>query len=339
MKSWLTLEQDGEEPAATSHGPFTDADFLSLPDAGWTLRVADIEKLAPDLATLLEPFRFIPDWRVHGLTISYATPPGTVGPRVNEGDVFLLQGQGRRYWQIASRAAPSNIEQPDAGFMPDQEWALEPGDLLYLPPGVVYRGSTLESGLIYIVDCRAPSHRELLSGFLEFLQEGIDPTARYADPDPTVQDNPGEIAPAALAKVRELLRRTIALDDETLAVWFGRYLSTPKSGFDAEPEMEPYDEDELRDHLRVGGILERNPGSRFYYIAEPQAETILFVDGQEFALGPTVAFMAPLLCRHRALTPALLRAALQQPDARQLLLDLLNEGYLVIYEDAADEGE
>ena len=338
LKSWLMLEQDGEEPAETRHGPFTDADFLSLPDAGWTLRVADIEKLAPDLATLLEPFRFIPDWRVHGLTISCATPPATVGPRVNEGDVFLWQGQGRRYWQIASRAATSDIEQPDAGFMPDQEWALEPGDLLYLPPGVVYRGSTLESGLSYTVDCRAPSHRELLSSFLEFLQEGIDPTARYTDPDLTVQDNPGEIAPAALARVRELLRQTIALDDETLAVWFGRHLSTPKSGFDAEPEMEPYDEDELRDHLRGGGTLERNPGSQFYYIAEPQAETILFVDGQEFALGPTVAFMAPLLCRHRALTPALLRAALQQPDARQLLLDLLNEGYLVIYEDAADEG-
>ena len=339
VKSWLMLEQDGEEPAATRHGPFTDADFLSLPDTGWTLRVADVEKHAPDLATLLEPFRFIPDWRIQGLTISYATPPGMVVPRANDGDVFLVQGQGRRYWQIARRTSAPDADETAAGFAPQWEWALEPGDLLYLPPGVLYRGATLESSLTYTVDCRAPSHRELLNSFLEFLQEGIDPDARYADPDLTVQDNPGEIAPAALAKVRELLRQTIALDDETLAVWFGRYLSTPKPGFEAEPEMEPYDEDELRNHLRGGGTLERNPGSQFYYIAEPQAETILFVDGQEFALGPTVAFMAPLLCRHRALTPALLRAALQQPDARQLLLDLLNEGYLVIYEDAADEGE
>ena len=338
VESWLILEGEGEESEAVRHGPFADEDFLNLPDNGWTLRVADVEKHAPDLATLLEPFRFIPDWRIQGLTISYATPPATVGPRVNEGDAFLVQGQGRQYWQIAAGMVTSNAAQPDAGFVPEHEWMLEPGDLLYLPPGVIYRGSILESGLIYTVDCRAPSHRELLGGFLEFLQAGIDTTARYTDPDLTTQDNPGEISPAALTKVRELLRQTIALDDETLAIWFGRYLSTPKSGFDAEPEMEPYDEDELRDHLRGGGTLERNPGSQFYYIAEPQAETILFVDGQEFALGPTVAFMAPLLCRHRALTPALLRAALQQPDARQLLLGLLNEGYLVIYEDAADEG-
>ena len=333
VKSWLTLEQDGEEPAETRHGPFTDADFLSLPDAGWTLRVADVEKHAPDLAALLEPFRFIPDWRIQGLAISYATPPGTVGPRANEGDMFLLQGQGQCYWQIARQAPASETDGADARFTPDWEWALEAGDLLYLPPGVVYRGSMLESGLIYTVDCRAPSHRELLGGFLEFLQEGLDPAARYADPDLTVPDNPGEIGPTVLARVRELLRRTIALDDETLAVWFGRYLSAPKPGFAAEPEMEPYDEDELRDHLRAGGTLERNPGSRFYYITAPAEETILFVDGQEFALGPEVAFTAPLLCQHRVLTPALLREALKQADARQLLLDLLNEGYLVIYED------
>ena len=336
VESWLTLGQNDEETQETRHGSFTDNDFLSLPDTGWTLRVADVEKHAPDVAALLEPFRFIPDWRVQGLTISYATPPGTVGPRINEGDVFLVQGQGRRYWQIARQAPASETDEADARFTPDWEWALDPGDLLYLPPGVIYRGSMLESGLIYTVDCRAPSHRELLGGFLEFLQEGLDPSARYADPDLTVPDNPGEIGPAALARVRELLRRTIALDDETLAVWFGRYLSAPKPGFEAEPEMEPYSEDELRDHLRAGGTLERNPGSQFYYIAEPQAETILFVDGQEFALGPTVAFMAPLLCRHRVLTPALLREALKQADARQLLLDLLNEGYLVIYEDASD---
>lgn len=333
VQSWLMLEQDGAEPEETRPGPFTDADFLSLPDTGWTLRVADVEKHAPDLATLLEPFRFIPDWRIQGLTVSYAPPPGTVGPRANDGDVFLVQGQGRRYWQIARRTSAPDADETAAGFAPQWEWALEPGDLLYLPPGILYRGATLESSLTYTVDCRAPSHRELLNSFLEFLQEGIDPDARYADPDLTVPDNPGAIGPAALARVRELLRQTIALDDETLAVWFGRTLSAPKPGFEAEPEPEPYDEEELWEHLRAGGNLERNPGSRFYYIAEPERETVLFVDGQEFALGSDVAFVAPLLCRHRVLTPALLREALKQPDARQLLLDLLNEGYLVIYED------
>jgi 50S ribosomal protein L16 3-hydroxylase len=337
VASRLALAGEGEESEAARHGPFTDDDFLNLPDEGWTLRVADVEKHAPDLAALLEPFRFIPDWRIDGLTIHYAAPSGTVEPRVNDDDVFLLQGQGRQCCQIASRTVAPGANGPDAGFIPEWEWALEPGDLLYLPPGVVHRGSTLEPGLIYTVNGRAPSHRELLDGFLEFLREEIDPNARYADPDLVVQDHPGEIGPAALARMREWLRQTIALDDETLAVWLGRHLSTPKPGFEAEPESEPYNGDELREHLRAGGNLERNPGSRFHYIAGVDGEMLLFVDGQEFALGPEVAFMAPLLCRHRVLTPALLREALRQPDARQLLLDLLNEGYLAIYEDAEDE--
>jgi 50S ribosomal protein L16 3-hydroxylase len=336
VESRLILAGEGEESEVVRQGPFTDDDFLNLPEMGWTLRVEDVEKYAPDLAALLEPFRFIPDWRIDGLTIRYAMPPRTVRPRVNEDDVFLLQGQGRQYWEIATRTVAPGADQPDAGFAPEHEWMLEPGDLLYLPPGVVYRGSTLEPGLIYAVNCRAPRHRELLGSFLEFLLEDVDPEAHYTDPDLAVQEHPGEIGPAALDQIRTWLRRSIALDDETLAVWFGRTLSAPKPGFQAEPEPEPYDEDELWDHLRGGGTLERNPGSRFCYIAGVDGEMLLFVDGQEFALGPEVAFMAPLLCQHRVLTPALLREALKQPDARLLLLDLVNEGYLVIYE--AEEG-
>ncbi|MFZ1640211.1 MAG: cupin domain-containing protein [Candidatus Contendobacter sp.] len=329
----LALERDGAESDEVRAGPFTDDDFLNLPDTHWTLLVRDVEKQAPDLAMLLEPFRFIPDWRIDGLTISYATPPGTVGPRVNEEDRFLLQGHGRRRWQVGTQPVATGHGGSVGEWMLDQEWVLEPGDLLYLPPGIVYAGVALEPSLTYSIQCRAPSHRELLGGFLEFLLEGIDPDARYADPDLVPQNHPGEIGPAALGQMRTLLRRSIALDDETIAVWFGCYLSTPKSGFQAEPEPEPYDEDELREHVRAGGRLERNPGSRFHYIAGADGEMLLFVDGQEFALGPEVAFVAPLLCRHRVLTPALLREALKQPDARQLLLDLVNEGYLVIYEE------
>lgn len=345
VESRLVLERDGAAPWDLRHGPFNDADFLNLPDSHWTLLVQDVEKHAPDLVALLEPFRFIPDWRIDDLMISYAPLAGSVGPHIDDYDVFLLQGQGRRRWQLSTRPVAADNCLPDTElrilreFAPEQEWVLEPGDMLYLPPRVAHYGVALEPCLTYSIGFRAPSQRELLSGFLEFLLEGVDAEARYTDPDLVLQAHPGEIGPAALDKVRTLLRQCIALDDETIAVWLGRYLSEPKPGFRAEPESEPYDEDELRAHLRGGGQLERNPGSRFHYIAGPDGEAMLFVDGQEFALGPGVAFMAPLLCRQRVLTPALLREALKQTDARLLLLDLLNEGYLLIYEDddSADE--
>lgn len=335
VEARLVQEQEGEESDRVRHGPFTDEDFLSLPESHWTLWVRDVEKHAPVLTALLEPFRFIPDWRCDGLSASYAMPQGTVGPQVNEDDMFLWQGQGRQRWQVGTQAESAAML-AGSEFTPQHEWVLEPGDGLYLPAGVVYRGVALEASLSYAVDFHAPTHRELLSSFLEFLLEGVDPDARFADPDLTVQDNPGEISAATLEQARTLLRRSIALDDETLAVWFGRFLSETRPGFRAEPEPELYDEDELREHLRGGGSLERNPGSRFHYIAGLDGEMLLFVDGQEFALGPKVAFMAPLLCRYRVLTLTLLREALKLADARQLLLDLLNEGYLAIYEEESD---
>lgn len=337
VEARLVLEKAGEQPWEVRQGPFADADFLNLPDTGWALRVPDVDKHAPDLAALLEPFRFLPDWRIEGLMIDYAPLAGTVGPRVEEGDVFLLQGQGRQRWRLGAEPMAGNDDPPGHEFAWDAEWVLEPGDLLYLPTRVAHCGVALEPSLTYVIACRAPSHRELLRSFLEFLLEGVDPDARHTDPDLVPQDNPGEIGSAALDKARALLRRFIALDDETIAVWFGCFLSEPKPGFRAKPEVNPYDENELREHWRAGGSLERNPGSRFHYIAESEQEMLLFVDGQEFALGPGVAFMAPLLCRHRVLTPALLREALGQADARQLLLDLLSGGHLVIYEeDEAD---
>lgn len=339
VEARLVLERAGAAPWELRHGPFSEADFLSLPDSHWTLLVQDVEKHAPDLAALLEPFRFIPDWRIDDLMISYAAPAGTVGPHIDDYDVFLLQGQGQRRWQISSRNVEADNCLPDTelrilrDFTAEQEWILQPGDLLYLPPRIAHYGVALQPCLTYSIGFRAPGHRELLSGFAEFLVDNVDAEARYTDPDLLLQENPGEIGLAALSRLRGLLRQAIALDDETLTVWLGRYLSEPKPGFRAEPEEEPYSEAELRDYLRGGGVLERNPGSRFHYIAEPEGEVLLFVDGQEFALGPAVAFMAPLLCRYRSLPPARLREALKQADARQLLLDLLNDGYLLIYED------
>ncbi len=342
VEAQLALEQDAADADELRHGPFADDDFLNLPDSHWSLWVRDVEKHAPDLLEWLEPFRFIPDWRGDGVMVSYAMPPSIIKPCVNDDDVFLLQGQGRRRWQIGTQPLAEDDSASANEFIVDQEWLLEPGDLLYLPTGIIHSEMVLEPGFSYSVLFHAPGHRELMSSFMEFVLEGIDPDARYSDPDLTAPDNPGEISAAVLDQVRTLLRRAIALDDETLAVWFGRTVSQPRPGFRAEPETEPYSADELRDYLRMGGPLrplERNPGSRFNYIAGLDGEMLLFVDGQEFALGPKVVFMAPLLCRHRVLTPTLLREALKQADARQLLLDLLNEGYLVIYEDAEDSSD
>ncbi|MCB1815595.1 MAG: cupin domain-containing protein, partial [Candidatus Competibacteraceae bacterium] len=118
------------------HGPFKETDFTRLPAKRWTVLVPDMEKHLPDLRSILEPFRFIPDWRIDDLMISYAAEQGSVGPHVDEYDVFLLQGLGRRRWQIDTRPVAPDNYQADSElrilqhFEAESEWILEPGDML-----------------------------------------------------------------------------------------------------------------------------------------------------------------------------------------------------------------
>lgn len=337
--SRIVREKGGKRPWELRRGPFDDEVFLDLPETHWTLLVSDVEKHAPDLARIVEHFRFIPDWRIDDLMISYAAPYGSVGPHWDDYDVFLLQGLGRRHWQISCQPVDPDNMLPDTelrimdDFEPEQDWVLEPGDMLYLPPRVAHFGVALDACMTYSIGFRAPANGDMVGRFVDFLMEELDGQARYGDPDLEPQDNPGELAADALERVKHLIRSHLLTSDDVIESWFGRYITEPKPGFVAEPEDQPYNERELRELLKNGGTLERNPGSRFAYIDHGKDAVALFVDGQEFVLGPSVAGLARVLCRYRVYDARLLKPALAQDAAMDLLLDLLNEGYLVIYEE------
>ncbi len=339
VEARLILERDGAIPWEVRHGPFGEHDFLNLQESHWTLLVQDVEKHLPELCYILDPFRFIPDWRIDDLMISYAPLHGTVGPHVDSYDVFLVQGLGRRRWQINTRADTRDkiCENSELRILRDFEaeetWVLESGDLLYLPPHVAHYGVALEPCLTYSVGFRAPSHCELISSFLEFVLANVDEEIRYADPGLELQSQPGQIHHTTLVRVKNLLQQYLHADSAALESWFGRFITEPKPEFCAISRSEPMVQAQLRQYLHDGGRLERNPGSRFAYITHGQGETALFVDAQEFALGPDVAFLAPLLCNHRVFQAALLKRTLEHSFARDLLLHLINEGYLVIYDE------
>ncbi len=188
------------------NGPFAERDFASLPKTHWTLLVQDVDKWDADVAALLPPFSFLPSWRVDDVMISYAEDGGSVGAHVDQYDVILLQGLGRRRWQISvDPSAPAELRD-DAElrllrrFEPTHEWILEPGDLLYLPPGVPHHGVALGACMTYSIGMRAPSQAELLVDFAETLAEGLPENARLSDPD---------LAPRA-ATARSTTRRSRA---------------------------------------------------------------------------------------------------------------------------------
>ncbi len=140
----LVLEKDGDYPWQAKNGPFDESLFSELPETHWSLLISDMEKYLPETMSLVKPFRFLPDWRRDDLMISYAPEGGSVGPHVDDYDVFLIQLSGHRLWKISEDFCFDAIEGVDLRilktFEAEQQWLCEPGDLLYLPPNVAHHG-------------------------------------------------------------------------------------------------------------------------------------------------------------------------------------------------------
>src|SRR5690606_10284937 len=170
-------------------GPFPEELFPTLPHHDWTLLVQDVDKWDADVAALLPQFGFLPRWRIDDVMVSFAAPGGSVGAHVDQYDVFLLQAQGHRRWQIDAGDNPPLAFRDDVElkllreFHPTHDWVLGPGDMLYLPPGVPHHGVAEDACLTFSVGMRAPSAAELLGDYVDTLAAEADEALRYRDPD------------------------------------------------------------------------------------------------------------------------------------------------------------
>src|SRR5215468_8721091 len=154
------------------HGPFTPAKLKQLPRRDWTVLVQDTNHFSREADALLARFDFVPHARIDDVMVSYAMPGGGVGPHVDSYDVFLLQGRGRRRWRISRQrdhafvpGLPLKILER---FEPESEWVLEPGDMLYLPPGVAHDGVAEGPCFTYSIGFLASSHADLHRHFFSY---------------------------------------------------------------------------------------------------------------------------------------------------------------------------
>lgn len=299
----------GAHGSELEHGPLPETRFGRLGKNPWTLLVQAVDHHVPAVAALLEPFRFIPDWRIDDVMVSYAVEGGGVGPHFDQYDVFLVQGLGRRRWQIGDEcdAATELLPHDDlrllASFEPTDEWILEPGDILYVPPRVAHNGIAASNDcMTYSIGFRAPSRRELIENWSESLIADLGDDDRYADPDRTAQENPGEITSSAIDRLHTMVTEKW-IDRRAFASWFARYTTAPKNPeVDWRPE-EPADAEQVRRLLAGKVALLRNPASRFSFIREG-ASVSLFADGERFACTGAAAAFAERLCAGDRLVPS-----------------------------------
>ncbi len=288
IQARLVVHNRRRDDYRLEHGPFNEDRFAALGHKDWTLLVQDADKWLPDtVGGLLGEFRFLPRWRVDDIMISFAVPGGSVGPHLDQYDVFLLQVEGRREWQIDARPdAPSEFR-PDQAlrilqrFQPSHRFMLEPGDMLYLPPGVPHHGVALDPCLTWSVGMRAPSVAELFSGVADALAERLGDDARYRDPDLLTPRHVAELDAAAIARARATLTEAIA-DDDSLADMVAGFLSRYRNAFAPTPRQRALTAAGLGRRLQGSGALLRNPWSRLVWHRSGRSAAVIHLGGDRY---------------------------------------------------------
>jgi 50S ribosomal protein L16 3-hydroxylase len=313
------LVQQRERGWAVRHGPLPRRALPPVSRAGWTLLVQGLDLHVPAAYAMLQRFRFVPDARLDDLMVSWASPGGGVGPHLDSYDVFLLQVQGRRQWRIAPpqrgrepawvEGAPLKLLRD---FAPTQSWVLEPGDMLYLPPGWGHDGVAVGGDCVTCsIGFRAPAAGELARELLVRLAEGEDgDAALYRDPTQAATATPAAVPAALEAFARRALERQMA-DPLALPRALGEVLTEPK----------PKVWFEAQDGPAPDGALRLDARTRMLYDARH-----LFINGESFLAGGRDARLLREMADTRALTATQRRQL--SPSAQALLEDWVAAGWV-----------
>jgi 50S ribosomal protein L16 3-hydroxylase len=215
-----------------ARGPFEPSSLPPLARRNWTLLVQGIDLHLPAAHELLQRFRFVADARLDDLMASYATDGGGVGPHVDSYDVFLIQAHGRRRWRISRQRDRALIDGLPlailADFRPSAEWVLEPGDILYLPPGVAHDGVALGECITLSVGFRSPAWQELAEPWFLQQAERARLAGRYGDAGAAPTRRPGRLPPAMIEATWRRLSRLRPRRSDAIEMLLAQ-LSEPKA--------------------------------------------------------------------------------------------------------------
>lgn len=330
VQSRLVSKKDGQWQA--EFGPFESYEHLG--DRDWSLVIQALDNFSEEAAELIEPFRFLPHWRLDDLMASFATQGGGVGPHVDNYDVFICQGSGKRHWRVGDKGQHTEVIAHEAllhvePFEAIIDVELETGDILYIPPGFPHEGIALEPSMSFSVGFRANSAISLLSGFADHLIDNDLGGKLLEDPNRQVVTHSGEITNEDYHSIKQQLQNL--LDDDTLFKNFaGNFLTSAKHELDLMPSEEPFSADEVSELLGLHAI-KRLGGLRAFYF-EDSAEGsinngICYINGEQVCFDKEIAPVVKLLCDQLIVTPEELAPWRDNEDFISLMLSLLDQGY------------
>ena len=302
------------------HGPFTRRALPALQQPDWTLLVQGVDLHNDAVHVLMQQFRFVPEARLDDLMISYASNGGGVGPHFDSYDVFLLQAHGRRRWRIGRQKDLSLRDgiplKVLAHFEPEEEFVLEPGDMLYLPPRYAHDGIAEGECMTYSIGFRAPARAEIAQELLARLAEDAaeeDAPLLYRDAGQDAVAQPAAIPAGLQDFARGALSRALA-QPLVLERVLGEYLTEPK----ASVWFEPGDAGVMLERVR----LDRK--SRMMYDAQH-----IFINGESYRAAGRDATLMRRLANDRQLTSRDLARA--SDDALELLSSWCDAGWAHVW--------
>lgn len=332
IESRIILEKKSTPKWEIENGPFPESRFTSLPKSHWTLLIQGLNKVFPEFDDLLHEFNFIPSWRVDDLMASYAAPDGSVGPHIDQYDVFLLQAKGRRRWMInETPVREDNFEENIPlkiikEFKAETEWVLEAGDMLYLPANVAHYGIGMEDCMTFSIGFRAPSYAELLSSYVDEHITDLNDNLRYRDPDLLPEQNNGEVTSDVINKIQKILISQFN-DKAKIEDWFGRFI-TEYLNEDENMVENTLSTSEFLSALKETALLRRPSTVRANYLVNQNNKISLFINGVKQDLKPDTDEIVKLFCNQHLNTYADLKSYLGNGNAADFLCDIYNKGYL-----------
>jgi 50S ribosomal protein L16 3-hydroxylase len=329
IESRIITNKDGWQ---VNHGPFED--FSEYGDSNWTLLVQATNHWSNSTQALLKSFKFIPNWRIDDVMVSFSTPQGGVGRHLDQYDVFIIQGLGKRHWQVGlpddtlTEFCPTDDLKQVSEFEPIIDVITEPGDLLYIPPNHPHNGYALENSLNYSIGFQAPNGKELLASLADYVIDNNLAEQRLTDADRQLADKPYCLDEADIVRLKNQLIMQIDAP-EILNQFLGKYLTqshhqlniwTPEN--ELSPEQVKYIISE-HDIAPVDGIKK-------LMLSSP--EPYLFINGEGFAIDEETTKLAELLAQESIVTKETLKSFSPSLKNLQLLTSVLNMGFFNLVE-------
>jgi len=326
------ISNDDDNNWQVVHGPFES--FEQFGDKNWTLLVQAVNNWSRETNQLISLIDFIPRWRIDDVMVSFSTPNGGVGRHLDQYDVFILQGEGKRRWRVG---LPDNnlqtlLPHPDlkqvSEFTPVIDEITEAGDLLYIPPNHPHNGVSIENSLNFSIGFQAPSNQDLWSGFADRLIDNNLGENRFSDQGRKPTNQPSRLVKDDIVNIKKFMLATTE-NDVLFSQFISQFLTQSHHTLELLIPMESFTEEQ------VLGFIDDNeiqfaPVSGIKALICESPDNTLFINGDYFTLDSCDLNFVEILAGSLPLTTKVAKKFIDNLKNIQLLTSVLNKGYWYI---------